>query len=40
VAKEFTILRSNANGAVLTFSPLQWNAFAASVRGGLEIYTE
>lgn len=23
----------NANGAVLTFSPLQWNAFVASVRG-------
>lgn len=22
----------NANGAVLTFSPLQWNAFVASVR--------
>jgi hypothetical protein len=23
----------NANGAVLTFSPLQWNAFVVSVRG-------
>jgi hypothetical protein len=27
----------NANGAVLTFSPIQWNSFVASMGGGSEV---